>query len=129
MMVTWSFGKKSSWELNGRYNYGSGFPFTPTAGYYEEVVFNNNIGTDYTTNNGNLGILYGEYNSKRLPYYSRFDVDIKKTFFFGKWTKLMIDAGVTNILNQENIFYIDRVTGTEIFQLPILPSLGISLSF
>lgn len=129
MMVTWAWGKKDSWEINGRYNYGSGFPFTPTAGYYEEIIFNNNIGGDYTNTNGNLGILYGEYNSKRLTYYSRFDVDIKKTFFLGKTTKLLIDAGITNILNQENIFYIDRVTQTKIYQLPILPSLGISFSF
>jgi hypothetical protein len=43
--------------------------------------------------------------------------------------KLLIDAGITNILNQENIFYIDRVTGTEIYQLPILPSIGLSFSF
>lgn len=129
MMITWAFGKKSLWELNGRYNYGSGFPFTPTQGYYEEIVLNNNIGGDYTTINGNLGILYGEYNSRRLPYYSRFDVSIKKTFLLGKTMKLLIDAGITNILNQENIFYIDRVTGTEIYQLPILPSIGLSFSF
>jgi len=129
LMVTWAFGKKGGWELDGRYNYGSGFPFTPTAGYYEEIIFNNNIGGNYTTGNGSLGILYGEYNSERLPYYSRFDVSIKKTFFLGKTTKLLIDAGVTNILNQENIFYVDRITGTEIYQLPILPSLGISFSF
>jgi hypothetical protein len=129
MMVTWAFGKKSLLELNGRYNYGSGFPFTPTQGYYEEIVLNNNIGGDYTTINGNLGILYGEYNSRRLPYYSRFDVSIKKTFLLGKTMKLLIDAGITNILNQENIFYIDRVTGTEIYQLPILPSIGLSFSF
>ncbi len=129
MMITWTFGKKSSWEVDGRYNYGSGFPFTPTQGYYEEIIFNSNLGGDYTTTNGNLGILYGEYNSKRLPYYSRFDVSVKKTFFLGKTTKLLIDLGVTNILNQENIFYIDRITGTEIWQLPILPSLGLSFSF
>ena len=129
LMVTWNFGKRSSWEVNGRYNYGSGFPFTPTQGYYEEIIFSNDISGDYTTINGNLGILYGDYNSERLPYYSRFDVSVKKTFFLGKTTKLLIDLGVTNILNQENIFYIDRITGTEIYQLPILPSLGLSFSF
>jgi len=129
MMLSWTLGKKSTWELNGRFNYGSGFPFTPTSGYYEEIGFNNNMGSDYTTINGNLGILYGEYNSKRLPYYSRFDVSAKKTFFLGKTAKLMVDAGITNILDQENIFYIDRVTATEIYQLPIMPSMGISFTF
>lgn len=129
LMITWNFGKKGTWEVDGRFNYGSGFPFTPTQGYYEEIIFSNNLGSEYTTLNGNLGILYGELNSRRLPYYSRFDVSIKKTFNLGKTTKLLVDLGVTNILNQENIFYIDRITSTEIYQLPILPSLGLSFSF
>jgi hypothetical protein len=127
--ASFEFGKKLGWEIDGRYNYGSGFPFTPTQGYYEQIVFNNNMGTDYTTANGNLGILYGSYNSRRLPYYSRFDIDFKKTFFFGKTMKLLIDLSITNILDQQNIFYIDRITTATIYQLPILPSLGLSFSF
>lgn len=129
LMLTWAFGRKASWELNGRYNYGSGFPFTPTQGYYEEIIFNNNMGTDPTTSNGNLGIIYGDYNAERLPYYSRFDFSMKKTFYLGKTMKLMADFSVTNVLNQQNIFYVDRVTGTRIDQLPIMPSLGLSFSF
>jgi len=128
LMATYNFGKKGTWEVNVRYNYGSGFPFTPTQGYYEELLFSN-IGSDVTITNGSLGVLYGDYNSHRLTYYSRLDLDLKKTFLFGKRMKLEIDFSVTNVLNEKNVFYVDRVTNTVVYQLPILPSLGLSFTF
>ncbi|MBN1199560.1 MAG: TonB-dependent receptor [Bacteroidales bacterium] len=128
LMGTYAFGKTKTWELNLRYNYGSGFPFTPTQGYFEELFFTD-IGTPVTITNGSLGILYGDYNSHRLTYYSRLDIDLKKSFHFGKRMKLDIDASVTNLLNEKNVFYVDRITNTVVYQLPILPSLGLSFSF
>ncbi len=128
LMGTYAFGKTKTWEVNVRYNYGSGFPFTPTQGYYEELFFNN-IGTPVTITNGSLGILYGDYNSYRLTYYSRLDFDIKKSFHFGKRMKLDVDFSVTNVMNEKNVFYVDRITNTVVYQLPILPSLGISFTF
>ena len=127
---TFLFGKHLSWELDARWNYGSGFPFTQTAGYYEQVNFEN-IGSNYINQNGQLGIIYADFNKGRLPYYSRVDINLKKTFLFGKKknTKLEINAGVTNALNQDNIFYVDRVTSEKIYQLPLMPSLGVSFSF
>lgn len=130
LMGTYNFGKGSTWEINLRYNYGSGFPFTPTQGYYEQILFNNNMNTNYITANGDLGVLLGDYDSERLTYYSRLDFDIKKSFRLGKNTKLDVDLSITNILNDtKNIFYVDRITNTKVYQLPILPSLGISFSF
>ncbi len=130
LVATYLMGKKKTWEMNVRWNYGSGFPFTQTAGNYEQINFNN-IGTDYTTQNGNLGFIYADFNKGRLPYYSRLDVNLKKTFTFGKKRniKLEINVSVTNALNQDNIFYVDRVTHEKIYQLPLMPALGLSLSF
>lgn len=128
LMGTYNFGRKKTWELNVRYNYGSGFPFTPTQGYYEELFFNN-IGSNITVTNGSLGVLYGDYNSRRLTYYSRLDLDLKKSFVFGKRMKLDVDVSVTNVLNEKNVFYVDRITNTIVYQLPILPSLGLSFTF
>jgi hypothetical protein len=87
------------------------------------------MGTDYTTANGTLGIMYGDYNKGRLPYYSRLDVNLKKIFFLGKGTKLEINLSVTNALNQQNIFYFDRVSYTRVDQMPLMPSLGLNFSF
>jgi len=128
LVGTFYFGKKSDWELDVRYNYGSGFPFTQTAGFYEMMTFND-MGTSYVTENGELGILYSDYDMGRLPYYSRLDVNLKKIFMLGKTMKLEINLSVTNALNQQNIFYFDRVSYTRIDQMPFMPSLGISFSF
>ncbi len=128
VVASFNWGKKSDWELDARYNYGSGFPFTQTAGFYEQITFGN-MGTDYTTSNGTLGILYGDYNKGRLPYYSRLDVNLKKIFFLGKGTKFEINLSVTNALNQQNIFYFDRVSYTRVDQMPLMPSLGLNFSF
>jgi len=128
LVGTFFFGKKSDWELDVRYNFGSGFPFTQTGGFYEMIDFDN-MGTNYTTSNGQLGILYSDYDKGRLPYYSRLDANLKKTFLFGKTLKLEINLSVTNALNQQNIFYFDRVSYTRIDQMPLMPSLGLSFSF
>ncbi len=128
LLATYIFGKKGTWELDARYNYGSGFPFTQTQGFYELIDFGN-MGTNYTTANGQLGILYSDYDEGRLPYYSRFDINLKKTFYLGKTMKLETNLSVTNILNQQNIFFFDRVSYTRVDQLPIMPSIGISFGF
>ncbi|MEI6433354.1 MAG: TonB-dependent receptor [Bacteroidota bacterium] len=128
VVSTFTFGKKAGWELNIRYNYGSGFPFTQTGGFYEQMSFEN-MGSSYTTGNGDLGILYSDYNKGRLPYYSRLDFNLKKSFFLGKTTRLEINLSVTNALNQQNIFYFDRISYTRVDQMPLMPSLGISFSF
>jgi hypothetical protein len=125
LVLSYTFGKNLNWEVSGRWNYGSGFPFTQTAGFYENVQFDNGIGTDYVNNNGLLGVQYGELNKGRLTDYHRFDVNVKRRFEIGK-TDLELNLGITNIYNRRNIFYIDRVTNEQVYQLPILPSLGVS---
>lgn len=122
------FGKKSTWEFDVRYNYGSGFPFTQTQGFYELITFAN-LGSNYGTTNGSLGILYGDYDKGRLPYYSRLDLNLKKSFLLGKTTKFDVMFSITNVLNEQNIFYFDRITYSRIDQLPFMPSLGLSFSF
>lgn len=128
IVSTFNWGKRSSWELDVRYNYGSGFPFTQTAGFYEQLDLNN-MGSNYATTNGSLGILYSDYDKGRLPYYSRLDFNVKKIFFLGKTTRFEINLSVTNALNQQNIFYFDRITYTRIDQMPLMPSLGLTFSF
>ncbi|MCX6286874.1 MAG: carboxypeptidase-like regulatory domain-containing protein [Bacteroidetes bacterium] len=128
LLATYLFGKKGSWELDARYNYGSGFPFTQTQGFYERLTFGD-MGGDYTTNNGELGVLYADYNKGRLTYYGRLDLSLKKTFFLGKNTKLDATVSVTNALNEQNIFYFDRISYTQVNQLPIMPSAGLSITF
>ena len=128
---TYLFGKNDTWEVDVRWNFGSPLPFTQTGGYYHNIDFQNGgIGTNLTTANSNeLGILYGELNGGRLSPYHRLDLSVKKQIEFSKNSKMEIIAGVTNVYSRNNIFYVDRVTTERVFQLPILPSVGISWTF
>lgn len=124
------FGEKKNFEVSLRWNFGSGLPFTPTAGYYQEEGFNQGVTTDYTTTNTNeVSFLLGKFNSERMPTYHRFDVTVKHRHTFENKSVLETTLGVTNIYNRENIFYVNRVSNEKIYQLPILPSLGISYKF
>lgn len=130
LLGTYGFGKDANWELSARWNLGSGLPFTPTQGFYQKFTFEDGIYSDYSTANTNqVGILYGEINSKRLPYYHRLDINIKRTIVLGEVSELELNAGVTNAYNRANIFYFDRVSFERVNQLPILPSFGLSLLF
>ncbi len=129
VVASYQFGKDKAWEVNARWNMGTGFPFTQTQGFYEFLGFQEGITTDYTSENGELGIELGEINTGRLPAYHRLDVNIKRRFNFGKYTKLEINAGATNVYNRNNIFYIDRITFDRVDQLPIIPTVGLNLSF
>jgi len=129
LLAMYRFGGKMDWEVSARWNFGSGFPFTQTQGYYELVNFDEGIYTDYTTINGELGILFADLNAGRLPTYHRLDFDIKKRFNFSERTVMEVNFSVVNVYNRENIFYVDRITNEVVYQLPIMPSLGFSLTF
>ena len=128
-VTSYKFGKKDSWKTDFRWNIGSGFPFTQTQGFYENLTFAEGIGTDYTTTNGELGIEYAELNLGRLPYYHMLDFSISKSIKLTKNSDLDMTASVTNAYNRENIFYFNRIKYERVNQLPIMPSFGISLSF
>jgi hypothetical protein len=129
IVTSYTFGKQLNWEFDARWNYGSGFPFTPTQGYYENINFNGGINTNYPTENGGLGIIYGELNSKRLPDFHRLDLTLKRKFEVSSNSTLETVISVTNAYNRENIFYFDRVKYQRVNQLPLLPSVGMTLTF
>ncbi|MCF0209847.1 MAG: TonB-dependent receptor [Bacteroidales bacterium] len=128
VLVSYQMGMDRSFELSARWNYGSGFPYTATSGFGETVDFSG-IDGDYTSSNGSFTTLYGELNAKRLPNYHRLDISAKKRFNIFKHSILEIDASVTNIYNRNNLFYYDRVTSARVNQLPIMPSLGLTIKF
>jgi hypothetical protein len=121
----------SKWEFSMRLSIGSGFPFTQTQGFFEKIDFDQNGSqTDYTTQNGSLGVLYAEeINGGRLPWYHRLDLAGKR-----RWqikNKLLIEAQVSlfNTYNRKNVFYFDRIRYAIVRQLPLLPSAGFSVKF
>jgi hypothetical protein len=129
LVLTYSFDKERSWNLNARWNFGSGFPFTQTQGYYERLDVSRGLNNDYLNQNGNLGFYFTDINSGRLPTFHRLDVSLSKKMNFSKSKSLTATVGATNVYNRENIFYFDRSRFTRINQLPIIPTLGINYSF
>lgn len=131
---SYQFGKDRLWEANLRWNFGSGFPFTLTQGFFENIDFQDGIGTDYPTTNGDLEIVYDDLNRGRLPYYHRMDASVKRTIILKKekdkprkWMEA--NASVTNIYNRQNIFYFDRVNYQRVNQLPLMPSVALNYNF
>jgi len=129
VVASYKLGSKEQWETNVRWNFGSPFPFTRTQGFYEQLTFNQGLSTDIVHQNGQLGIYYDELNKGRLSYYHRLDASIRRIIKLSKNSTLDITASVTNVYDRDNIFYVNRVTGDRVYQLPFLPSLGVSLTF
>ncbi len=130
LVTTYRFGTNNSWEASGRWNFGTGFPFTLTQGFYGNNSLENGIGTNVVTENPNLGVIYSNArNSGRLPDYHRLDVSLHKKIGFTKYLSMDIVASVTNVYNRQNIFYFDRVKYNRVNQLPLLQSLGVMVHF
>jgi hypothetical protein len=119
------------WEASIRWSLGSGFPFTQTQGYFEKLNFlENGAQTDIATQNGTLGLLLAdELNGGRLPYYHRLDISVKKRWLIRNKVLLEGSFNAVNVYNRRNIFYFDRVAFEPVYQLPVLPSLGITVKY
>lgn len=129
LLATYALGEERQWELSGRWSLGSGFPFTQTAGLYENIVFAGGIRTDYTTENGEMGIYYADLYAGRMPAYHRLDLAAKRKFSIGRRGLLELSLSVTNTYNRNNIFYFDRISFDRVDQLPILVCLGANFTF
>ncbi|GIV41540.1 MAG: TonB-dependent receptor [Vicingaceae bacterium] len=127
--TAYKFGKGYNWEFNLRWNLGSGFPFTQTAGVFENLTLQSGLDQPIVSQNGEPKFIYAEYNAARLPYYHRLDITVKRTFALGKNSTLETNLSIINVYNRENIFYYDRVLNQRINQLPILPAIGLSWKF
>lgn len=129
LLSSYKLGETFAWEISARWNYGSGFPFTQTQGFYEKLTFIDGINSNITSENGDLGIQYAGINEGRLPYYHRLDFSVKRKFVISKNSILDATFSLTNVYDRKNIFYFDRVKYERVNQLPIMPSLGLSMSF
>ncbi len=129
LVSSYRFGSDLDWEFNARWNFGSGFPFTQNQGIYEKLPFEDGVYTDYVTENGQIGLVYGKLNAERLPYYHRLDLSMMKRFRIGENGILEANLSVTNVYDRDNIFYVNRLTSEKIYQLPVMPSFGLTLSF
>ncbi|HQQ94874.1 MAG TPA: TonB-dependent receptor [Bacteroidia bacterium] len=129
LVSSYVMGKKKNFELNARWNFGTGFPFTQTQGFYNQLNPQGNINFPYNSVNGTLNYIPAEFNGGRFPVYHRLDISIKHRYRINEHSLLETALGATNLYNRDNIFYIDRFTFKSIYQLPIMPNLNMSLTF
>lgn len=131
LLGSYKIGKKDEWEVSARFNYGSAFPFTQTQGFYEENnLQQNGINTNYLGQNGQIGILYANgINGGRLSAYHRLDLSVRRRFDLSKNSNLETTFSLTNAYNRNNIFYIERLDNTRVFQLPLFPSVNATWNF
>ncbi len=129
LLATYALGEDRQWELSGRWSFGSGFPFTRTAGMYEFLQFGSGISTDYTRENGSMGVYYDEIYGGRLPTYHRLDLGVKRKFSIGRRGLLELSLSATNVYDRHNIFYFDRISFEKVNQLPILVCFGANFTF
>ncbi len=129
LVTSYNFGRKKQWELNGRWNFGTGFPFTQTQGYYNQLRPGGSIYYDFSSANGMLNYIPADLNQGRLPDFHRLDIGIKHRHKISEKSTLESSFGVTNVYNRANIFQVDRFTFKRTDQLPILPNLNFSLTF
>jgi hypothetical protein len=129
IVASYIFGKNRNWEFGLRWNIGSGFPYKPTGGFYEDQNFSNGINTNYVSGQGDLNYFFSKGEVHELPWYHRMDVNLKRTFLLFENTKLEAAVGVTNVYNRQNVFYFDRVRYKRVDQLPFLPSASLVMTF
>ncbi len=131
LVASYSWGKDNRWAADLRWNFGSGFPFTQTAGYYgPEPDFSGGIDADISETNANdVSIIFGELNKGRLPDYHRLDFSLSRNFKLSDRSNIEVNLSVTNLYDRENVFYVDRVQYETVYQLPLMPSLGVNWRF
>ncbi len=129
LVSSYNFGKKKNWEINFRWNFGTGFPFTQTQGYINQLNPAGNMNYNFSTANGNLNYIPATLNGGRLPDYHRLDFGLKYKYLISEKSTMEINFGATNLYNRANIFYVDRFTFKRINQLPFMPNVNMNISF
>lgn len=111
-----------------RWDYGSGFPFTPSVGKYNRLKFPDLFDGNFATEEGSTYLALGEKNSQRLPPYHRLDLSINYRFSLNPITANM-GLHIINVYDRKNIFHFDRNTGQRINTLPFFPTATLSVEF
>jgi hypothetical protein len=103
------------------WEYGSGFPFSQTIGYFDRLTFGEALPGRFELETGLPYLMLGQKNAARLPAYHRLDANLAYDV-----TLLGVDISFglnfLNVYDNKNIFYFDRITGQRVNMLPFFPS-------
>ncbi len=118
----------SGLELSVRWEFGTGFPYTPTIGFYDRLRFADVYDSGFHGETGPSYVMLGSKNAVRLPAYHRLDASLSYKFSLGHLSGV---AGmhVVNIYDRRNLFYFDRRTGQRIDMLRVYPTATLELTW
>jgi hypothetical protein len=115
-------------DLALRWEYGSGFPYSQTIGFYDRMSLDDISDQPFLTQTGEAYPLLGTKNDARLPPYHRLDASVTYSMMF--WSvKGIVGLHVMNVYDRHNILAFDRVTRTRIDMVPFYPSIMVKLEF
>ena len=115
-------------DFTARWEYGSGFPYSQTIGYYDALLLDDALPGPFEQETGMPYYQLGEKNAARLPAYHRLDLGMAYNFFpAGFDVTLGID--ILNVYDNQNIFYVDRLTGQVVNMIAFYPSATLTVRF
>ncbi len=113
-------------SMSVQWQFGSGLPFTRSAGFYDALDLGQPDGAFHTQAGQPQLIQAGNLYDSRLPAYHRLDISIERQFELPRF-RAVLQGGAINVYNRANLFDYDLFAGRRIDQLPFIPSLGLSV--
>ncbi len=117
--------KLGDYTLSANWDFGSGLPYTQVLGFDLLLDIRNR---DIIEGPGTARTLYSEPYGKRLPYYHRLDISMKRGFDFSDSFKFEAEIGAINLYDRSNVFYVDLNTVERINQTSFLPYFSVKAS-
>ena len=111
-----------------RWEFGSGFPFSQTVGYFDQPTFTNTLPGQFELDTRVPFMMLGEKNAARLPAYHRLDASISYDI---RLLDFDVSAGlnILNVYDSKNLFYFDRITGRRVDMLSFYPSASLTIKY
>ncbi len=115
-------------DVTLRWEFGTGFPFTQTTGYYDRLGLSDIFRGSSRGETGKPYAILGDKNSARLPTYHRLDLSATYRFVL-KPIAGTVGIHVVNLYNRKNVFYFDRKTGQQVNMLPFFPTATLNIEY
>jgi hypothetical protein len=115
-------------DVSVRWEFGTGFPFTQSLGFYDRLRFVNSMPGPYEFETGEPYLALGGKNAARLPSYHRLDISLSYKLNLPGGLRASVGVQVINAYDSKNVLYFDRKTGERVNMLPFFPSVSMTVS-
>jgi outer membrane receptor protein involved in Fe transport len=115
-------------SVSVRWEFGSGFPFSQTVGYFDQLMLGGALPGEFERETGSPYLMIGAKSAARLPAYHRLDASLAyDVTLFGFDISMGLD--LLNLYDNKNFFYFDRKIGQRIDMLPFYPSASLTVKY